>query len=58
MSNTVKYIDIKKRTCYFFNDIIDIKNFGPNNIIIDENSYKNVFIYYIGYVTIKNSKFN
>ena len=24
-----------------------------NNIKIDKNSYKNIFIYYIGYVTIK-----
>ena len=26
MNNKVKDIDIKKRTYYFFNDIIDIKN--------------------------------
>ena len=25
-------------------------NFYANNITIDENSYKNIFIYYIGYV--------
>ena len=29
----------------------------PNNIKIDENLYKNSFIYYIGYVTIKDSKY-
>ena len=27
-----------------------------NNIKIDEKSYKNILIYYIGYVTIKDSK--
>ena len=27
MSNKVKYMDIKNRTYYFFNDIINIKNF-------------------------------
>ena len=27
-----------------------------NNIKIDEKSYKNIFIYCIGYVTIKDSK--
>ena len=53
MNNKVKDIDIKNRTYYFFNDIINIENFGPNNIKIDENSYKNVLIYYIGYATIK-----
>ena len=54
MSNKVKDIHIKSRTYYFFNDIIDIENFNRNNIKIDENSYKNIFIYYIGYVTIKD----
>ena len=47
MGNKVKDIDIKNRT-YFFNDIIDIKNFDPNNIETDEKTYKNIFIYYIG----------
>ena len=53
MSNKVKDIDIKNRTNYFFNDIIDIENFDPIDIKIDKKSYKNVVIYYIGYVTIK-----
>ena len=53
MSNKVQDLNIKNRTYYFFNDIIDIENFSPNNIKIDENSYKNILIYYIGYVTIK-----
>ena len=53
MSNKVKYINIKNQACYFFNDIINIENFDPNNIEIDEKLYKNIFIYYIGYVTLK-----
>ena len=40
---------------YFFNEIIYIENFDPDNIKIDEKSYKNVFMYCIGYVTIKES---
>ena len=52
MSNKTKDIDIKNHTYYFFDDIIDIKNFDPNNIKIDKKSYKNILIYYIGYVTI------
>ena len=36
MSNNSKDINIKNRTYYFFNDIIDIENFDPNNIKIDE----------------------
>ena len=54
ISNKVKDINIKNRKYYFFNDIIDIANFEPNNIKIDETSYKNIPIYYIGYV--KNKK--
>ena len=46
----VSNIDIKNRTYYFFNNIINIKNFDPNNIQIDQKSYRNILIYYIGYV--------
>ena len=49
----VTNISIKNRTYYFFDDIINIKNFDPNNIKIDKTSYKNILIYYIGYVAIK-----
>ena len=56
MSNKVKDIDIKHRTNYFFNDITNIKIFNSNNIKIDEKSYKNILIYGIRYVTIKDSK--
>ena len=57
MSNKVKDIDIKICTYCFFNDIINIKNFDPNNIKIDEKSYKNILIHYIEYVAIKDSKY-
>ena len=56
MSNKAQDIDIKNRTNYFFNEIINIKNFDRNDIKIDEKSYKNIFIYYTGYLTIKDSK--
>ena len=32
---------------------MNIENFNPNIIKIDEKSYKNVLIYYIGYMAIK-----
>ena len=53
----VKEIDIKKRTYYFFDDIINIENFDLNNIKIDEKSYESILICYIGYVTIKDSNY-
>ena len=34
--------------------MVNTKNFDPNRIKIDKNSYKNIIIYYIGYITIKN----
>ena len=61
MINKVKDIDIKTHTYCFFDDIINIKNFNPNNIKIDGKSYKIILIYYIGYVTktdMKYVKFN
>ena len=44
MSNKIKGISIKRHTYYFFNDIINIKNFDPNNIKVDEKTYKNILI--------------
>ena len=57
MSNIVKDISMKSHIYYFFDDIINIKEFDPNNIKLRENSYKNILIYYIAYVTIKDSKY-
>ena len=37
--------------------MINIKIFDVNNIKMDEKSYKNILFYYIGYVTIKESKY-
>ena len=49
----VKQINIKNRTYYFYNDIIDLKDFDAKLLKIDKKSYKNIDIYYIGYITIK-----
>ena len=49
----IKQIDIKDRTDYFYNDIIDIKNFESKLLKLDKKSYKKIGIYNIGYVTIK-----
>ena len=57
MSNNVKGINMKNHTSYFFDDNVNIKEFDPNNIKLDEKSYKYILIYYIAYVTIKDSKY-
>ena len=50
----MKEINIKNQTYYFFNDMINIKNFDSNSIKIGKNSYRNIYIYYIGNIAIKN----
>ena len=57
MSNKVKDTDMKNHSYYFFDNIINIKNFDPNIIKIDEKSCKIVLINYIGHVTMKNLKY-
>ena len=52
---TIKQINIKIRTYYFCNDIIDLENFKSNLLKIDKESYKNIGIYNIGYITIKKT---
>ena len=47
--NELKEIDIKNRTCYFFDDIIKTKNFNLDNILIDEKSYEIILVYNISY---------
>ena len=48
-----KQTNIKNRTYYFYNDIIDIKNFDARLLKIDKKSYRNIGIYNIGYIIIK-----
>ena len=50
----IKQINIKNRKYYFFNYIINTKDFDSNQLKIDKKSYKNTGIYYIGYITIKS----
>ena len=51
---TVKQMNIKNRTYYFYNNVIDPRNFKPNLLKIEKKSYKDIGIYNIGYITIKN----
>ena len=53
----IKEIIIKNRTYYFFDDMINIKNFDSNLLKIDKKSYKNIDTYDIGYITMKDSDY-
>ena len=53
----IKQIDIKNRTYYFFVDMIYVKDFDPNLLKADKKSYKNTDVYYIDYITVKDSDY-
>ena len=50
----IKQINIKNRTYYFFNDMINIEDFDSNLLKIDKLSYKNIDLYGIGYIIMKS----
>ena len=49
----VKDLNIKNRTYYYLDDMIDIRQFMPNLLKIDKKSHKDFNIYYIGYIAVK-----
>ena len=51
----VKQVEIKNRTYYFYNDIINIEEFESNLLKIDKKSYKDTDTYYMGYITVKKN---
>ena len=40
----IKDINIKKRTYYFYNDMVNIKDFNSNLLKLDKKSFKNISI--------------
>ena len=53
---TLRQFNIKNRQNYFFNSMINIKNFDPSLLNIDKISFKSTdsVIYHIEYMTIKS----
>ena len=49
----VKQINVKNRTYYFYNDQINLKDFDARLLKVDKKDFKEIDIYYIGYVTVK-----
>ena len=52
--NGSKQINIKTHTYYLLDGITNMKNLDRKKIRIDEKSYKNILIYYITPVTVKD----
>ena len=46
---TIKQINIKNRTYYFYNDIIDLDEFDESKIKVDKKDFNDFGIYYLGY---------
>ena len=55
-NNEFKKIRIKNRTCYYFDDIIELEDLDLDNILIDKKSHKNILIYDISYKTLIDPK--
>ena len=55
-NDKLKEIDIKSRTCCYFDDIIKIEDYDLDNILIDEKSYENILVYSISYKTLIDFK--
>ena len=50
---TIKQINNKNQSYYFYNDNIDHDNFELSLLKLDKKSYMDIGIYNIGYITIK-----
>ena len=52
---SIKEINIKEQTYYFYNDIIDLKTFDSKNLKLDKKTYKDLDIYNIAYIKKKKT---
>ena len=50
---SIKEINTKNRTYYFYNDVIDLKAFDSKNLKLHKKTYKDLDIFNMVYVTIK-----
>ena len=46
---TIKQINIKNKTYYFYNDIINLDEFDESKIKVDKKDFSDIDIYYLGY---------
>ena len=51
---TTKEINIKNRTFYFYNDIINLDEFDVSKIKVNKKDYNDIDICYLGYEHIQN----
>ena len=49
----IRQVNIKGRKYYFYNDLINIKNFNNNKLKLDKKGVLGNDVYFIGYITKK-----
>ena len=52
-----KLLNFKYCLYYFYDNMINIKDFGSNSIKIDKKTNRGIGIYYIGYMAIRDSNY-
>ena len=52
----LKEVDIKNRTCYYFEDRITNRDIYSVDILLDEKMYENISVYDISYKTSMGPK--
>ena len=55
INGDIKKLNIKNRSYYFFKDMINIEDIDSSLLKLDKKSYKNIGIYYIGYIKTKKN---
>ena len=50
---TTRQLNIKDRTYYFYNDLVNVLNFEASNLKLYKKTWKAIDIYFIGYVDKK-----
>ena len=50
----IKQLNIKNRTCYFYNDLINLDGFDADQLKSDKKGVMNINVCYTGYVTKKS----
>ena len=55
-NDKLKEIHINNCTCYYFDDIIKIEDFDPDNILIDEKSYEEILACNVSYKSLIAAK--
>ena len=52
----LKEIDVKNRTCYYFDDIMTVIDIDFSDTLLDQKPYENISIYDTSYKTFMGAK--